>query len=129
MPTVLRELLINVSAPVWNVVRISTGLMFFHHGFEKLFVKDLAMWSQHWWAGIIETVTGLMIALGIQARLGAFLAAGTMAWAYWGVHFSLAEPLPLQNDGEKAVLYCWLFLVIMTNGPGRWTIWPRGDAA
>ncbi len=132
MPAALRNILNDLSAPVYAVLRILTGFMFLLHGTSKLFDLPVGfnpdLWTKHWWGGVLEVACGAMVMFGIQARLGAFLAAGTMAVAYWTEHFSLEKPLPFQS-GELAVLFCWLFLIFATKGPGRWTLWPKGSAA
>jgi putative oxidoreductase len=71
-----------------------------------------------WWAGVIELLGGALVLLGLFTRPAALLCSGAMAFAYFTVHLPQAL-LPLQNHGELAVLYCGLFLLIATLGPGR----------
>jgi putative oxidoreductase len=54
----------------------------------------------------------------------AFVASGEMAFAYFTQHFPRGF-WPIQNDGELAVLYCFLFLYIAANGDGMWGLWRR----
>jgi putative oxidoreductase len=70
-----------------------------------------------WWAGAIELVAGALVLFGVFTRPAALLCSGTMAYAYFTVHQSLAL-LPLQNMGEPAALYSWIFLLIAVLGPG-----------
>jgi putative oxidoreductase len=44
-----------------------------------------------------------------------------MAVAYFTVHFPRGF-FPIQNGGELAVLYCFIFLYIFTAGPGAFSI-------
>ena len=72
-------------------------------------------------AGIIELGGGLLIALGLFTRLAAFLASGQMAVAYFMAHLPQG-PIPVLNKGELALVYCFLFLYIMAQGPGIWSL-------
>lgn len=110
----------------YALLRIVTGIMFMMHGTQKLLgfpgdkpTVDLA--SQMGLAGIIELVGGLMIALGLFASIAAFIASGEMAVAYFQAH-APRHPLPILNQGEPAVLYCFLFLYIASRGSGVWSI-------
>ncbi len=63
-----------------------------------------------------------MIALGVETRWAAFLASGTMAVAYIQFHWKLQYNLklfPAINQGELAVMYCFLFLFIACHGGGK----------
>jgi len=71
--------------------------------------------------GGIELVAGALDMLGLFTRWAAFIASGQMAVAYWLAHGTRAL-LPIQNQGELAVLYCFVFLFIAAHGPGRWSV-------
>ena len=71
--------------------------------------------------GWIEIVTGVLIAIGLLTRPAAFLASGTMAVAYFKMHFP-HSPLPIVNHGDPAVLYCLIFLYVFFHGPGLLSI-------
>lgn len=110
------------------IMRIVTGLLFACHGSQKLFgwpppegggggpLPPLILA-----AGIIELVGGLLIAVGFLTGWAAFISSGQMAVAYFTVHFPQG-PLPIQNKGELAVLYCFLFLFVAAHGAGVWSI-------
>ena len=80
-------------------------------------------------AGVIETVCGLLIMVGLFTRPAAFLASGEMAVAFF-IHVSLSrwaqEPgLPRcyrLNMGVDAAMFCFAFLYIATRGAGIWSI-------
>jgi uncharacterized membrane protein YphA (DoxX/SURF4 family) len=72
-------------------------------------------------AAIIELVGGFMIMVGLFASIAAFLASGTMAVAYFMAHQSRAA-LPIQNQGELAVAFCFAFLYIASRGSGVWSV-------
>ncbi|MBI3319353.1 MAG: DoxX family protein, partial [Candidatus Omnitrophica bacterium] len=80
--------------------------------------------SQTWFGGIIELLGGLAVMLGVQTRWAAFLCSGTMAVAYFQFHwkFQLGRQFfPALNQGELAVLYCFVFLFIACRGGGAWS--------
>ncbi len=114
---------------VWTAMRIVVGVMFCIHGTDKLFGwpgvhREPAAWTQLWFGGVIELVTGALVAVGFYTRLAAFVASGQMAVAYFQFHFHAHGKgwLPIANDGELAVVYCFAFLVIATRGAGRYSI-------
>jgi putative oxidoreductase len=112
---------------IYALLRVITGLMFMLHGTQKLFgwpgTKPRATAALSLTAGVIETLGGLMIALGLFASLAAFLASGTMAVAYFMRHAGTGEKFfPIINKGELAVLYCFLMLFIAAAGSGIWSI-------
>ncbi|HVS03519.1 MAG TPA: DoxX family protein [Thermoanaerobaculia bacterium] len=72
-------------------------------------------------AGIIELFGGLLIMIGLFASWAAFIASGEMAVAYWTAH-APQSPWPVENGGELAALYCFLFLYIAARGAGTWSI-------
>lgn len=110
---------------LYAIVRIIAGLMFAMHGSQKLFGWPVAgpphLTGLLQAAGIIELVCGLMIALGLLAGYAAFLAAGEMAFAYFIQHYPHGF-LPIANQGDLAVLNCFLFLYIASQGSATWSI-------
>jgi putative oxidoreductase len=117
--------LTRFSEPLFAVLRVVAGLMFACHGAQKLFgsfggqvmTGEPLMLA----AGIIEFVGGLMIALGFFGDVAAFLASGEMAVAYFKAHAPQGA-LPIENKGELAVLYCFLFLFIAARGTGTYSL-------
>jgi len=108
------------------IMRIVVGVLFAMHGSQKLFgtpgdKPPMELASLMGVAGIIEFAGGLLIALGFLTRIAAFLASGTMAVAYFMAHAS-NHVLPIINQGELAVVYCFVFLYIWAHGAGIWSI-------
>jgi len=112
-----------------SIFRIVAGLMFLCAGTMKLFnfppvptpgfpVKLL---SEMGAAGVIETVGGLAVVLGVFTRPVAFVLAGEMAVAYFQVQFPQSF-FPTSNGGVPAVLYCFLFLYLIFAGAGPWSL-------
>ena len=120
-----RALLSRYSAHTYALLRIVSGLMFTLHGTQKLLGfpggTPVPLPTQAGIAGIIEVVTGLMIAVGFRTSYAAFLASGQMAVAYFLVH-APQGPFPILNRGELAVLYCFLFLYMSATGSGIWSV-------
>jgi putative oxidoreductase len=72
-------------------------------------------------AGVIKLVTGGLVLIGLFTGPAALLRPGAMTFAYFTVHQPQGT-LPLQNHGELAVLYCWIFLLIAILGPDRFAL-------
>ena len=77
--------------------------------------------SMGWYAGIIELVAGALLVLGLFTRPAAFIASGTMAVAYWYAH-APQNFFPVNNGGDAAILYCFVFLYLVFAGPGPWSL-------
>jgi putative oxidoreductase len=108
------------------VLRIVAALLFIAHGTQKLFGFPAAefsppMFSIFWFAGVIEVVAGIMILVGFFTRPAAFIASGTMAVAYWMVH-APQNFFPVNNGGDAAILFCFVFLYLVFAGPGAWSV-------
>ena len=108
------------------VLRIIAALLFVAHGTQKILGFPAAefappAFSIFWIAGIIEIVTGVLIAIGFFTRPAAFLASGTMAFAYWMAH-APANFFPVNNGGDAAILFCFVFLYLVFAGPGAWSV-------
>ena len=108
-------------------LRLVTALLFLEHGTAKLLgfpPTDMAYppaWSLVWVAAWMEVVGGLLLIAGLWTRWVAFLLAGEMAIAYFYAH-APQGPFPLLNGGEAAILYCFIFLLLMVVGPGEFSI-------
>lgn len=72
-------------------------------------------------AGIIEAVAGLLLLIGYQSRIAAFILSGTMAVAYFIVHARLSF-FPIENGGELAILFCFTLLFISCAGAGAFSL-------
>ena len=73
--------------------------------------------TRAWWAAVLEVYGGGLLLLGLFTRPTAFLLSGEMAFAYFIGHFPHGF-WPIQNHGEPAVLFCFLFLFFAANGAG-----------
>jgi putative oxidoreductase len=109
-------------------LRIIVGFLFIPHGAQKLFgFMAPPQWSTPpifslvGIAGALEFFGGLFILLGLFTRPVAFILSGLMAVAYFMVH-APGGFWPLQNKGELAVIYSFLFLFLAVAGGGAWSI-------
>ena len=121
-----------------SVLRIVTGFLFVQHGMAKLLhVPHVAMFdtlqplSLIGFAGMLEIVAGLLVLLGWFTRPAAFILSGEMAVAYFMEHVPMGNFLsPMLNEGESAVLFCFIFLFVSAAGGGAWSVdAARGKAA
>lgn len=112
--------------PIYAALRIVAGFLFACHGADKLFgvfggQKFTAATPLPFAAGIIELVAGVLIMVGFFGGIAAFIASGQMAVAYFIGHQGKGA-LPIQNGGELAALYSFVFLYIAARGSGIWSI-------
>jgi putative oxidoreductase len=111
-------------------LRIVTAFLFLQHGTAKLLhLPHVAMFdglqplSLIGFAGVLEIVGGLLVLLGWFTRPAAFILSGEMAVAYFMAHVPHGNVLsPLLNDGESAVLFCFIFLLLSVTGAGTWSV-------
>lgn len=112
-----------------SILRIMTGLLFLEHGTQKFLAfppgeragSGLTLDNLAAYAGIVELVAGILIAIGFLTRPAAFLASGTMAVAYFYAH-APQNFFPVNNMGDTAILYCFVFLYFVFAGPGPWSV-------
>lgn len=110
-----------------SLVRIVTALLFVLHGTSKLinfppFPMALPEpGTLLWIAAVMELVGGLLLLAGLFSRPVAFILSGEMAVAYWMFH-APRSTFPSVNEGEPAILFCFIFLLIAAAGPGPWSL-------
>jgi putative oxidoreductase len=111
-----------------SVLRIVAAFMLMAHGAQKLFgflappgMPSFAPLSQMWIGGVLEFFGGALLLLGLFTRPVAFILSGMMAVAYFQMH-APGGFWPLQNKGELAVLYCFVFLFLAVAGGGVWAL-------
>ncbi|HEX7680472.1 MAG TPA: DoxX family protein [Thermoanaerobaculia bacterium] len=124
----MADLIGRFSAQTFAILRIIAGLMFALHGAQKLFgyppmptgmggpLPPLMMV-----AGGIELICGFLIAIGFFTGIAAFIASGEMAVAYFIQH-APGGFWPVQNQGELAVVYCFVWLFVAAHGAGIWSV-------
>lgn len=109
----------------FTALRVVGGFLFVAHGLQKLgLIGEQGMvnlGSLLGAAAILETIGGPLIMLGLFTIPTAIVLSGEMAIAYFRVHSPIG-PWPVENGGELALLYLFLFLFIASRGPGRWSL-------
>jgi putative oxidoreductase len=112
------------SAEPWmrSVLRIVVGFTFSLHGFQKLFGllgghRHINLFSLFGVAGVLECFGGVLLMLGLFTAPVAFILSGEMAVAYFRAHFPRGF-FPIQNGGELAMVYCFVFLYLFVAGGG-----------
>ena len=109
-----------------GLFRIVVGLLFACHGAASLFGVLGGVPGTHggtvatgawpfWYAAVIQLVGGVLVLLGLGTRLAAFLASGSMAYAYFKVHQPHAL-WPMENGGEAAAMFSWALLLLVFTG-------------
>lgn len=123
---------------IYAITRIVGGFFFACHGMQMFGSfggfggqpgATAPFLSLLWAGGLIELVGGVLIAVGFLTRISALVSSGQMAVAYFMAH----QPqglLPIQNKGELAAVYAFLFLLIAARGAGPLSVeGARGDQA
>lgn len=116
------------SPRILGVLRIITGFLFLQHGSAKLLgaphnamFDGLQLMSLMGLAGVLELGGGVLIVLGLFTRPVAFILSGMMAVAYFMAHATKGF-LPILNQGELAVMFCFVFLYFSVAGSGSYGI-------
>jgi putative oxidoreductase len=124
---------INKMFAVWepavlSIFRIITGLLLFQFGVAKLFkfppvpmFEKVEVMSLFGAAAIFEFIFGGLLILGLYSRLAAFILCGEMAFAYFIGHFPRGF-IPLLNNGNLAILFCFACLYLACAGAGPWSV-------
>src|ERR1700756_2755291 len=109
-------------------VRIITALLFIEHGLMKLLAFPAAVPGLPTplpailvAAALIEIVGGALIAVGLFTRIAAFICSGEMAAAYFMFHAPQSF-WPAVNQGDAAILFCFVFLYLTFAGAGAWSL-------
>lgn len=123
---------LNAHSPkVLSLLRFITGFLMLWHGSQKFFdyppsgrppsPEGLSPFMML--GATLEFIGGILVMIGFLTRPAAFLLSGTMAVAYWMAHGLNGKGfLPIQNGGELAALYCFVFLYFVFSGPGPWSV-------
>ena len=115
-----------------TLLRVLAGLAFFSHGAQKLFGwfggagpdgGTVELMTRFGAAGVIETVGGILIVLGLFTRVAAFVASGEMAVAYFWVHAAGASSIFWwENRGETVMLFSLIWFLFAVWGAGPYSL-------
>jgi putative oxidoreductase len=106
---------------IYAIVRIVVGFLFLCHGVQKIMAGLGALPGHIAVAAVIELVGGALVMAGLATGWAAFLCSGQMAVAYFLAH-QKDGLLPIQNKGELAALYSFVFLFLAVRGSGIWSV-------
>ena len=109
---------------ILSILRIVVALLFLGHGLSKVFGFPVPGPSLHGLlilAAFLETVGAVLFLVGAYTRIVAFILSGEMAFAYFMAHAPRSF-FPLANQGELAIVYCFLFLYFAFAGGGPWSV-------
>jgi putative oxidoreductase len=113
------------SPHILAILRIVTALLFIQHGTQKFFSFPIAgpasLPTLYIIQGLIEFVGGILLLLGAFTRIVAFIMSGDMAAAYFMSHYPKSF-YPIENGGDLAILFCFVFLYFFFAGPGSWSL-------
>ena len=113
-----------------SILRIMAAFLFIQVGTAKILAFPAAVMpgggtapltSLPGVAGLLETVGGTLMLLGLFTRPVAFILSGEMMFAYFLGHARNGF-WPVLNGGTDAVFYCFLWLYISSAGPGPWSL-------
>ena len=108
-------------------LRILSALLFIEHGTQKFFNFPPAeqpfgdLMNLIGVAGALEVAGGLLILVGLFTRPVAFVLCGFMAVAYFMAHAPQSF-FPVNNRGDAAILFCFVFLYLTAAGPGAFAL-------
>jgi putative oxidoreductase len=109
---------------ILSILRIVAALLFLQHGLSKVFSFPVPGPPLHGLlvlAAFLEVVGSLMLLAGVFTRIVAFILSGEMAFAYFMAHAPRSF-YPIANQGEAAILFCFVFLYIAFAGGGPWSV-------
>lgn len=116
-----------------SVLRIMAGLLYLEHGSQKLLGfpaserGPVALFSFYGLTGFLELFGGILLAIGLFTRPVAFVLSGMMAVAYFMAHAPRSF-FPVNNGGDAAILFCFVFFYLFIAGPGPWSVDARRGA-
>ena len=106
----------------YALMRIVFAFLYLSHGLKWLFGafggRPVPLNTMLTSAGVIETICGTLILVGLLTSWAAFIASGEMAAAYFIAHVPRGSIWPIENGGEITVALCFGMLYIATRGSG-----------
>lgn len=122
----IRDIAATWSDRVLSILRIATGIVLLQYPIQKFFMFPVArpapgMFSQAWFAGVIEITLAPLLIIGLFTRPVAFILAGLMAFAYFLGHAPRGF-FPSANGGSLAIMFCFVCFYLAFAGGGPWSV-------
>jgi putative oxidoreductase len=114
-----------------SILRIMAGFIQIEYGFNHLFAVPVGPGGPRpaagigtllWYAGLLDTIGGALMILGLLTAPVAFILCGEMAYAFFFSHVPRGSILPFTNGGVPAVLLCFIYLHVITADGGPWSL-------
>lgn len=114
----------------WTALRMVAGLLIISKGTSKLFgwfggfgeAGTAELFTRFGAAGVIETICGPLILIGLFTRQSGFVLSGMFAVAYFWQHSWGKSIWWWNNGGFSAMLLCFLFLFFAVWGGGPYSL-------
>ena len=127
--TALEERLAGASPQILSLLRIVVAYLFMAHGTQKLFgyppprggFDGFELFSWVGLSGLLETLGGLSVFLGLFTVPVAFVLSCEMALVYLLNH-ATESFWPGFNGGDLWFFYCFAFLYLAAAGGGAWSL-------
>jgi putative oxidoreductase len=107
------------------LLRIMSALLLIPHGTQKLFgfpsEFPYPLNGLLTVAAVLEVAGGLLLLVGFLSRPVAFVLSGFAAAAYFIGHASQGF-YPINNGGDLAILFSFVYLYLFVAGPGAWSV-------
>ncbi|HEX6588746.1 MAG TPA: DoxX family protein [Longimicrobiales bacterium] len=119
-----------LAGPTHAILRIGAALLYMQHGVMKLFGwlggvdgqgGTVELMTKFGLAGVIEVFGSLFIIAGFLTRPVAAIMFVEMLAAYWIAHLPQGG-YPIQNGGEIVLLFALVWLFLVGNGAGPWSV-------
>ena len=110
------------------VLRLGVAFLFIFHAPQKWLGwyggPQWPLYSIRSLASLIEAICSPLIALGLFTSYAAFFSAAEMVGAYliFHIHVLKRPGWPIENRGELAVLYFFVFVYMMLRGGGKYSL-------
>jgi putative oxidoreductase len=124
----LDELCAAWAPRLMSLLRFIAALVILQYALTKLFgfpyfeaLSNQPAFTLYWFTGVIELVFGGLTLIGLFTRFATFILSGEMAFAYFIEHAPHSF-FPLLNEGNEAVLFCFIFLYLAAAGGGPWSV-------
>lgn len=131
----LNDIIKKLQPVFLSILRVVIGLQMVQHGTQKVFhfpapTGQFPESTLSFVAGCIEIILGIPFILGLFVRPIALIFSGEMAIAYFLRHAPRGLFVPINNGGDLALTFCFVYLFLTVAGGGKIgvdALWHRRD--